>query len=328
MSKVLVVLECKNGKLDPASLPGITAGQKLAAASGGELHLLVVGAAVEAVASLIAEAGFGAKFIQTAQHPDLDPPTAEAWSDAIVTAVQTIGATSFGGTATSRMRDVLPRVAARLDAPLVTEVTGVTGPSSFRREISAGRAIVELALDGPLIGFTARASDFESAVPGGAPAKVQNIPLQGISRRGTAVLSLERTASSRPALTEADIVVSGGRGMREGKNFAVLERLTDLLGGALGASRAATDAGMVPADLQVGQTGKVVAPKLYIAVAISGAIQHLAGMKGSKTIVAINRDAEAPIFQIADYGLVAKWEDAIPKLTSLVEAHKGAHKGG
>jgi electron transfer flavoprotein alpha subunit len=323
MSKVLVVVEpdVANGGIKSISLPGITCGAQLAAAAGAELHLLVLGAKVHAAAQAIAQAGYGAKVVHVVEHPELDPFTAEAWTDAVVAAVAATGATAVGGTATSTLRDVLPRAAALLDAPLVGEVVAVRGPNTFAREVSAGRAVAEVALRGNVVGFTARASEFAPAQPAAA-ASVNAISVADVSKRGAQVLSIEKTQSARPALTEAKIVVSGGRGMREGKNFALLEELTDLLGGALGASRAATDAGMVPADLQVGQTGKVVAPNLYFAVAISGAIQHLAGMKGSKTIVAINKDPEAPIFGVADYGLVAKWEDAVPRLIELVRARK------
>jgi electron transfer flavoprotein alpha subunit len=322
MSKVLVIVETGDGKIRAHSLPGITAGQQLAAKAGGELHLLVLGASPKAAADAIAAAGYGAKVVHAAASPDLEPFTAEAWADAIVAAVKATGATAFGGTATSTLRDTIPRVAALLGAPLAPEIVAIEGATTFVREMSAGRAIAKLELAGSPIAFTARASEFPPAQPGAA-AQVATIDGVTASKRGTSVLSIEKTQSARPALTEAKVVVSGGRGMREGKNFEVLEQLTDTLGGALGASRAATDAGMVPADLQVGQTGKVVAPNLYIAVAISGAIQHLAGMKGSKTIVAINKDPEAPIFQIADYGLVAKWEDAVPRMTELIRARKG-----
>jgi len=321
MSTILVIVETAGGKLKNASLPGITAGQQLARQAGSDLHLLVLGANVGEAATAIAAAGYGATTVHKVEHPELEPATAEAWADAVLGAARSTGAWAIGGTATSTLRDVIPRVAAKLGAPLAAEVTGVAGPRSFKREMAAGRAIATLELKGDVICFTARASDFAPAGAGTA-ASVNTLAVEAISRRGAEVLKLETTKSARPALTEAKIVVSGGRGMREAANFAVLEKLTDLLGGALGASRAATDAGMVPADLQVGQTGKVVAPKLYIAVAISGAIQHLAGMKGSKTIVAINKDPEAPIFQVADYGLVAKWEDAIPRLVELVAARK------
>ena len=322
MSKVLVVVETGDGKLRAHSLPGITAGQQLAAQDGGELHLLVLGANPKAAADAISAGGYGAKTVHVAAHPELEPFTAEAWADAIVVAVRATGATAFGGTATSTLRDAVPRAAALLGAPLAPEIIAIESATTFTREMSAGRAIAKLELSGSPIAFTARASEFPPAQAGGT-ASVANVEGVGASKRGATVLSLEKTQSARPALTEAKVVVSGGRGMREGKNFEILEQLTDTLGGALGASRAATDAGMVPADLQVGQTGKVVAPNLYIAVAISGAIQHLAGMKGSKTIVAINKDPEAPIFQIADYGLVAKWEDAVPRLTELIRARKG-----
>lgn len=324
MSKVLVIVETDAAGAKSSALPGITAGQQLAQQSGGELHLLVLGASPGAAAAAVAEAGYGAAAVHTIESAELEPFTAEAWTDAVVSAVRELGITAFGGTASSSLRSVVPRAAAVLDAPVAPEVTGVVGGNAFTREISAGRALTKLELEGTPFGFTARGSDFEPAQAGGAAATVSALAAPTISRRGAEVLGVAKTQSARPALTEADVVVSGGRGMGGGPNFKVLEELTDLLGGALGASRAATDAGMVPADLQVGQTGKVVAPSLYFAVAISGAIQHLAGMKGSKTIVAINKDAEAPIFQVADYGLVSKWEDALPSLIELIKARKGA----
>jgi electron transfer flavoprotein alpha subunit len=321
MSKVLVVLETANGKLRPHCLPGITAAKQIAEARGQELHLLLLGADTSALDS-VAEAGYGAAGVHTLIDPKLEPFTAEAWADAIVHAVKALEPAVVGGTASSTLRDCLPRAAALLDAPLCAEVVAVKSGDTFTRPISAGRALLDEKVNGPLVFFTARGSEFE---PAGAmaAAPVSNIEGASLDTRGVEVVGIHKTESSRPALTEADVVVSGGRGMREGENFKILEELTDLLGGALGASRAATDAGMVPADLQVGQTGKIVAPNLYIAVAISGAIQHLAGMKGSKTIVAINKDEEAPIFQVADYGLVAKWEEALPKLVELVKAKKG-----
>ncbi len=321
MSKVLVVLETANGKIRPHCLPGITAAKQIADARKLELHLLLLGADTSAAAE-IAAAGYGATTLHTISDAKLEPFTAEAWADAIVHAVRTTGATVVGGTASSTLRDALPRAAALLDAALCAEIVAIKSGDTFTRPISAGRALLDEKLGGGVVFFTARGSEFAAAQPGAA-ASVSAITGAQVDTRGATVVGIHKTVSSRPALTEADVVVSGGRGMREGANFKLLEELTDLLGGALGASRAATDAGMVPADLQVGQTGKIVAPNLYIAVAISGAIQHLAGMKGSKTIVAINKDEEAPIFQVADYGLVAKWEDAIPKLIELVRARKG-----
>jgi electron transfer flavoprotein alpha subunit len=322
MTDVLVVLEVADGKLRAQSLPGITAGAQIAQARGGALHLLVLGADPSAAAAAIAADGYGASTVHTAANAALEPFTAEAWADAIVAAQKATGAGVVGGTASSALRDCLPRAAAVLDAPLVSEVVTVKSGDTFTRPISAGRALLDEKASGAIVFFTARGSEFEPAAAGGAAASVNALGDVPANTRGAEVVSVQKTESSRPALTEADVVVSGGRGMREGDNFKVLEELTDLLGGALGASRAATDAGMVPADLQVGQTGKIVAPNLYIAVAISGAIQHLAGMKGSKTIVAINKDEEAPIFQVADYGLVAKWEDALPALIEQVKARK------
>jgi electron transfer flavoprotein alpha subunit len=323
MSDVLVVVETAGGKIRPHSLPGISAAQQIAGARGGQLHLLVLSADA-AVGARVAADGYGAATVHTLTHPALEPFTAEAWGEAIAHAARVTGAAVIGGTASSCLRDCLPRAAALLDGPLVAEVVRVTSGDTFLRPVSAGRALVDQRVEGSPVFFTARGSEFPPASAGGPAAGSAPLPVFEPSALGVAVVGVQKTQSSRPALTEAPVVVSGGRGMRESANFAVLERLTDALGGALGASRAATDAGMVPADLQVGQTGKIVAPDLYIAVAISGAIQHLAGMKGSKTIVAINKDPEAPIFGVADYGLVAKWEDAIPRLTELVRQRKAA----
>ena len=323
MSKVLVILEVAAGKLRPHCLPGITAGAEIAAKSGGTLQLLVLGADPGQAAQAIAQAGYGATGVLTLAAAGLEPFTAEAWGDAIVHAVKTTGATVIGGSASSTLRDALPRAAALLDAPLASDIVQVKSANTFTRPVSAGRALLDVQVNAPITFFTARGTEFEPAQPGNAVG-VSPLPAPTVDARGVQVKGVQKTESSRPALTEAKVVVSGGRGMREGANFKVLEQLTDLLGGALGASRAATDAGMVPADLQVGQTGKIVAPELYVAVAVSGAIQHLAGMKGSKVIVAINKDEEAPIFQVADYSLVAKWEDAIPRLIELIKARRSA----
>ena len=322
MSNVLVVLEFADGKLKSSCLPGITCAKQIADTNGGELHFLVLAAEPSPLAQAVAGAGLGATTVHTMASPAFEPFTAEAWADGIVAAVRATSASVVGGTASSSLRDALPRAAALLDAALTSEVTAVGAEAVLTRPISAGRALLEQASSGDVAFFTARGSEFPPTEGGGAAATVAELATAEISTRGVSVVDIQKTQSTRPALSEADVVVSGGRGMREGDNFKVLEELTDLLGGALGASRAATDAGMVPADLQVGQTGKIVAPNLYIAVAISGAIQHLAGMKGSKTIVAVNKDEEAPIFQVADYGLVGKWEEELPKILELVKAAK------
>jgi electron transfer flavoprotein alpha subunit len=235
--------------------------------------------------------------------------------------VKATGASAVVAAATSTGKDVLPRATALLGAGMASDVVAVLGPRSFRRPTYAGNALCEVEVATPTVVVSVRQTGFPPATPRPAIGAVTSLDpalLGPLDPLGAEVLGVHGTTSARPDLTEAKVVVSGGRGMKAGENFKILEELTDLLGGALGASRAACDAGMVPNDLQVGQTGKVVAPELYIAVAISGAIQHLAGMKGSKVIVAINKDAEAPIFQVADYGLVATWETAIPALVAAL----------
>jgi electron transfer flavoprotein alpha subunit len=207
---------------------------------------------------------------------------------------------------------------------MASDVVAVLGTKSFRRPTYAGNALTEVEINTAVVVCTARQTEFAPAAPAASPGTIDNKAVGTVDTLGSEFVALHATKSARPELAEAKVVVSGGRGMKEAANFKVLEELTDLLGGALGASRAACDAGMVPNDLQVGQTGKVVAPELYFAVGLSGAIQHLAGMKSSKVIVAINKDAEAPIFQVADYGLVATWESALPSLIAEIKKIKAA----
>jgi electron transfer flavoprotein alpha subunit len=320
MPSVVVFCESDEKGIRTASLHALTAGAALAKLQGGEVVAVVIGAGVGAAAA--AAAKYAARVLAY-EGVALAAPLAETWAPQLADAVKRAGAGALLGTATSTGKDVLPRAAALLGAGMASDITGVTAANRFRRPAYAGNAIEEVEIAGPVLVASVRQTAFPPATPGTAGA-VETIAVSAVDALGAELLGLHETQSSRPDLGEAKVVVSGGRGMREGANFKILEELTDLLGGALGASRAACDAGMVPNDLQVGQTGKVVAPQLYIAVAISGAIQHLAGMKGSKVIVAINKDPEAPIFQVADYGLVDTWEKAVPALIAAVKKLKAA----
>ncbi len=323
MGNVLIVVETHEGHARTASLSAVTFGKKMAELHGGKLHLLVLGKGVDGAAAEVAKLG-GAEVL-VADAPELEHPLAETWAAAIAQAAKDVSATVIAGTATAVGKDCLPRVAALLDCGMVSDVVAVTAANRFRRAILYGAVLAEVEVSTPTLVATVRQTEFAPATAeGGAAAAVRKLAVTGLDARGAKFVSISAQKSDRPELTEAKIVVSGGRGMKEGKNFEQIAALADLLGGAMGASRAAADAGMVPNDLQVGQTGKVVAPNLYIAVAISGAIQHLAGMKGSKVIVAINKDPEAPIFQVADYGLVDTWEKALPALTAEVKKLKEA----
>jgi electron transfer flavoprotein alpha subunit len=323
MASVLVFCEAAENGIRAASLPALTAGARLAEQTKGSVVAVVVGSGIGAAAQDAAK--YAAKVIAY-DDPKLasKAPLAETVAPLLVDAVKRAGASALLGTATSSGKDILPRAAALLGAGMVSDIIAVTGANRFRRPAYAGNAIEEVEVSGAVLVASARQTEFPHPPPASAPGAVENAPAGNVDALGAEVVALHETQSARPDLGEAKVVVSGGRGMKAGENFKILEQLTDLLGGALGASRAACDAGMVPNDLQVGQTGKVVAPELYIAVAISGAIQHLAGMKGSKVIVAINKDPEAPIFQVADYGLVATWEAAIPALIAEVKKLKSA----
>jgi electron transfer flavoprotein alpha subunit len=324
MGNVLIVAEQSGGQLRTASLSAVTFGKQMAETAGGKLLLLVIGHNVGHAAEEAAK--LGAAAVLVADHVGLEHYLAETYAPIVARVAKEKGASVVAATATAVGKDLLPRVAALADSAMVSDVVGILGPNKFRRPMMAGNVLLQVEVATPTAVVTIRQTEFAPAQPSGAAAAVTKVDVGNIDARGASFVALHQAKSERPELTEAKVVVSGGRGMREGKNFEEVAKLADLLGGAMGASRAACDAGMVPNDLQVGQTGKVVAPQLYIAIAISGAIQHLAGMKGSKVIVAVNKDPEAPIFQVADYGLVTTWEKAIPELLAEIGKLKAAQR--
>jgi electron transfer flavoprotein alpha subunit len=302
----LVIAEHDHGALKSATLHTIAAAQKV----GGDLHVLVAGHDAGGAAKAAAGIAGVAKVLH-ADAAHLASQTAENLA-ALVTALAAsyshffLPATGFG-------KNVAPRIAALLDVAQVSDIIGVEAPDTFVRPIYAGNAFATVQSKDPKVVVTVRSTGFDAAPSSGGSATIESVAAPADTAQ-VQVLGQELTKSDRPELTNARVVISGGRGMQNGENFKMLEALADKLNAAIGASRAAVDAGFVPNDYQVGQTGKIVAPDLYIAIGISGAIQHLAGMKDSKVIVAINKDAEAPIFQIADYGLVGDLFEIVPQL--------------
>lgn len=316
MSNIIVLAEQQNGKLANATLNAIGAAKQIAAIVGGGFDIAVAGKGVDAVAEALT--GYGAGTVYVADDPNLEKYTAQAYAQALHSAVTVSGAQHVVAAATSIGKDCIPRVAARLGAGMASDVIRIAdeGGLVYTRPMWAGSVLGKVKVNTDIQVVTVRPTEFEKAAPGGGASAVQKIDAEvDAGSLRMKYVGLDAAESNRPALTDADVVISGGRGLKEPRNFALVEKLADLLGGAVGATRAVVDAGWVPNDWQVGQTGKVVAPKLYIAVGISGAIQHLAGMKGSKTIVAINKDPDAPIFSVADYGLVADLFDVVPELT-------------
>lgn len=303
---VLLIAEHTNDALSPATGKALTAAQGL----GGDIHILVAGSNCKAAADAAAGLAGVAKVL-VADAPHLANGLAEELAEVIVGLAG--GYAAIVAPATSSGKNVMPRVAAKLDVMQISDIIKVVSPDTFERPIYAGNAIQTVQSPESKKVITVRTSAFKDAATGG-PAAVESVSLPAAAGL-SAFEGAELTKSDRPELTSAKIIISGGRGMANGENFTkYIEPVADRLGAAMGASRAAVDAGFVPNDWQVGQTGKVVAPDLYIAVGISGAIQHLAGMKDSKVIVAINKDGEAPIFQVADYGLVADLFQALPEL--------------
>jgi electron transfer flavoprotein alpha subunit len=322
MGDVLVVAEHRGGHFPKTTLVGINAGLEMARKRSGNCIAVIMGDQLDSLLGELAK--YGVSRVIGLEDQRLSATLADAAAQAIAALVKKLGTETVMATATAMTKDVMPRIAARLDAPMASEIIAINDDSSLIRPMYAGNVLATIELEGPVRVVTVRGTAFDAAVAGGAVAPVEKMPAElDPSSLKMEFVSFNEIKSDRPQLTEAKIVVSGGRGLRSGENFkTVLEPLVDELGAAMGASRAAVDAGFVPNDLQVGQTGKVVAPELYVAVGISGAIQHLAGMKDSKTIVAINKDEEAPIFTVADFGLVADLFKAVPEMTEELKKMK------
>ncbi len=306
----LVIAEHDNSSLKAATLNAITAAQAL----GADIDVLVAGANCGGAAEQAA-AVTGVAKVLVADNAAYEHQLAENVS--LLIAELGAGYDNIVAPSTSNGKNTIPRVAALLNVAQISDITAVESADTFQRPIYAGNVIATVQSSDAKKVITVRTTAFDAAVAEGGSAVVEAVDAvhdAGIS----AFVGEEVAVSDRPELTSADIVISGGRGMQNGENFSLLEAVADKLGAAIGASRAAVDAGFVPNDMQVGQTGKIVAPDLYVAVGISGAIQHLAGMKDSKVIVAINKDEDAPIFQVADYGLVADLFEALPELSSAL----------
>jgi electron transfer flavoprotein alpha subunit len=307
---ILVIAEHGDAQLKGATLNVIAAAQKI----GGDVHVLVAGSGVSAVAQQASQAAGVAKVL-VADAASLADGLAENVAAQVLALAKGYGHILFAATASGK--NVAPRVAAKLDVAQVSDIISVVSPDTFTRPIYAGNAIATVQSADAVKVVTVRTTGFDAVAAAGGQAQVQVVDAVADSGRSTFV-SREVAKSDRPELAGAARVVSGGRGLGSAENFKLLEPLADKLGAAIGASRAAVDAGYAPNDWQVGQTGKIVAPQLYVAIGISGAIQHLAGMKDSKVIVAINKDAEAPIFGVADYGLVADLFQAVPELVAAL----------
>ncbi|MBI1842518.1 MAG: electron transfer flavoprotein subunit alpha/FixB family protein [Verrucomicrobia bacterium] len=323
MARILVLAEHERGQLKLATLAALGFAAKLVEiAGGGEIHALVIGHQVEAVANGLRR--HGATSVILADDSTLSEPLADRWASAVVDAARSCQADCVAGAASTLTKDILPRAAALLDAGMISDVVDVRRDDRgllFKRVLHAGNALATVRLDGPLRVITVRAAAFSA--PSAQSAESPIVPLQLAKQPSvgdTQFVAREQRISGRPDATEARIVVSGGRALKNAEDFErLVGGLADALGGAVGSSRALVDSGITPNSLQIGQTGKVVAPDLYIAVGISGAIQHMAGMKDTKVIVAINKDPEAPIFEVADYGLVADVYQAIPEWLGKIE---------
>ena len=310
----LVLVEHNNEKLNPVTLNAITAAKAL----GSEVNCLIAGTSCKEVAKEITNVD-GISKVLVAEDLIFEGFMPEKLTPILLAAQKQFEFSHIVAGASAFSRGLLPRVAAQLDVSPISDIIGIVDAETFVRTIYAGNAVLTLkSLDHVKI-ITVRATAFEPATIGSGTAAVENAPLSMEKTTASSeFVGQELSKSDRPELASARVVISGGRGLKTEENFSILYALADKLGAAVGATRAAVDAGMVPNDMQIGQTGKIVAPELYVAVGISGAIQHLAGMKDSKVIVAVNKDPEAPIFQVSDFGLVADLFKAVPEITEKI----------
>ena len=316
MANVLVIAETYEGQLRNATYNSVSFARQIVDIEGGSYSIAVLSDAPAEHASTLATYG-GAK-VFTVSHESLAHYAADTWSDAVAGLAKSAGASHVVMSSSTQGKDLMPRVASQLDAGMAADIISVHadgGETRYKRPMWAGNIIATVAVDTPVHVVTVRSTDFDEAAAVGASSEVQPFDWSPADSGRTQFSAFNASGGERPDLGEAKIVVSGGRGLKDEENFwSVVTPLADSLGAAIGATRAAVDSGFAPNDLQIGQTGRVVAPDLYFAVAISGAIQHLAGMKNSKCIVAINKDPDAPIFQVADYGLVADAFKTVPEL--------------
>ncbi len=316
---ILTLLELKDGKIRSTSLSAVSCARILAEKTGLKYNLAIIGDADEKSLEDAAELGAEKVFVARGEH--LKEYTAENYKIAVVNIAEKSGAKYIIASGTAFGKELMPRVAAKLDAGMASEIIEVIDGETFKRLMYAGNVIATVRIRGEKKVLTVRSVAFEKAGKTDGKSDIEEVHITE-SFEGKRFIKVEETKSERPELTEASIVVSVGRGIKDPENIKIVEELADVLGAAIGASRAVVDAGWLPNDYQVGQTGKTVAPQLYIAVGISGAIQHVAGMKDSKVIVAINKDPEAPIFQVADFGLVADLFQAVPELTQKLKKLK------
>ena len=320
MESICVIAEHREGKLRKSTFHAISFGREAAEKLGAALHIIVIGHGVAGIAEKLK--GFGAAKIYLADHPVLEKYSAESWGAVTADVVRKCRGKIVGMSAGTTGKDLMPRVAAMLEAGMASGIIGFDG-KYFSREMWSGSAVVEVEIKTDITAVTIQQSAFEPAEPLGGDTPVYAVNVF-VPESKTRFIEMHEAISDRPDLAEAKVIISGGRGLKSRENFKLLEDFAAILGAAVGATRSAVDAGWVSNDLQVGQTGKIVAPDLYLAVGLSGAMQHTAGMKNSRVIVAVNKDAEAPIFQIADFGIVGDLFKIMPQLTEVIKKEKNA----